>query len=61
MVNVDKAWAILERDKDLGLEQSRDGSITQFISPPKIIRWEFKSGNREISLLIKLTSSQLGA
>lgn len=60
-INVDKAWAILERDKDLGLERSRDGSITQFKSPPKIIRWEFRSGNKETSLLIKLTSSQLGA
>ena len=50
-------WSVLV----LGLERPIAGSVTVFKSPAKMSLYEFRFGMREVSLLIKLTSSQFGA
>ena len=57
-----------ERDRDIndgvrvrGLERSKLGSITQFMSPPIIRRLLFSEGRHSKSLFIKCGSSKLGA
>lgn len=46
---------------DRGLDLSSVGSITQFMSPPSISRWESKFGMVANNEVTKLWSSQLGA
>ena len=47
--------------KVLGLERSKAKSITVLKSPAKINLCESRFGKREVSLFMKLTSSQFGA
>ena len=56
-----RAWDILERAKVLGLERSIAGSVTVFRSPARMSLCESRFGIREMKLLMKPISSQLGA
>ena len=59
-MNIEKAWDIFIGMVGRGLDLSNIGSITQFMSPPIIKRWESKFGMVENSEVTNLWLSQLG-